>query len=202
MNLFNNGYLFAMCPALNNPLTIADELGLIRITIDPDCISDDAHCELMAMFAEDYCLPHYGAWENSVDYAVCFIEDGEEWKPILEASTADGKSVYLDIDAEPEELANLYLPLFDPGKFEEQDCLDGFAGVMEGLCFSNYKEMLEQTASAMVCLLDVVATRNNPLLALLPGFDHVLTLSINRRIPMVANLFIDFCTAVKLAAKV
>ena len=138
-----------------------------------------------------------------MEFAVCFTEEEEDdWNPILEASTANGESVYLDIDATPEELATLYLPLLNHVTYNDKEARDDLAKLMQGLRFGNYDEMIQRSACATVCLLYAAFVRKNPLLSILPGFDEVLMLSIKRRVPMVANIFVDFCNAVKTAAKV
>lgn len=57
MNLLYLNSVIAECPALDKPMSLTDEIGLIRITIDPECIPNDAHHELLAMLAGDYNLP-------------------------------------------------------------------------------------------------------------------------------------------------
>lgn len=203
MNLLYLNSVIAECPALDKPMSLTDEIDLIRITIDPECIPNNAHHELLAMLAGDYNLPHFGIWEDGVEFAVCFAEEEEDdWNPILEASTANGESVYLDIDATLEELATLYLPLLNPTSCDDRETKDDLAKLMQGLRFGNYDEMIQRSACATVCLLYAAFVRKNPLLSILPGFDEVLMLSIKRRVPMVANIFVDFCNAVKTAAKV
>ena len=203
MNLLYLNNVIAECPALDKPMSLTDEIDLIRITVDPECIPNDTHHELLAMLAGDYNLPLFGDWEGGVEFAICFTEEEEEvWNPILEASTANGESVYLDIDATPEELATLYLPLLNPTSCDDRETKDSLAKLMQGLRFGNYEEMIQRSACAMVCLLYAAFVRKNPLLSVLPGFDEVLMLSISRRVPMVANIFVDFCNAVKTAAKV
>lgn len=203
MNLLYLNNVIAGCPALDKPMSLTDEIDLIRITVDPECIPNDTHHELLAMLAGDYNLPLFGDWEDSVEFAVCFTEEEEEvWNPILEASTANGESVYLDIDATPEELATLYLPLLNPTSCNDRETKDSLAKLMQGLRFGNYEEMIQRSACAMVCLLYAAFVRKNPLLPVLPGFDEVLMLSISRRVPMVSDLFVDICNAVKTAAKV
>lgn len=202
MNLLYLNNVVTECPALDKPMSLTDEIDLIRITVDPECIPNDTHHELLAMLAGDYNLPLFGDWEGGVEFAVCFTEEEEEvWNPILEASTANGESVYLDIDATPEELATLYLPLLNPTSCNDRETKDSLAKLMQGLRFGNYEEMIQRSAGAMVCLLYAAFVRKNPLLSVLPGFDNVLMLSISRRVPMVSDLFVDFCNAVKTAAK-
>lgn len=203
MNLLYLNNVIAGCPALDKPMSLTDEIDLIRITVDPECIPNDTHHELLAMLAGDYNLPHFGSWEDGVEFAVCFTEEEEDvWNPILEASTANGESVSLDIDATPEELATLYLPLLNPVTYNDKEARDDLAKLMQGLRYGNYDEMIQRSACATVCLLYAAFVRKNPLLSILPGFDEVLMLSIKRRVPMVVNIFVDFCNAVKTAAKV
>ena len=179
MNLLYLNNVIAECPALDKPMSLTDEIDLIRITVDPECIPNDTHHELLAMLAGDYNLPLFGDWEGGVEFAICFTEEEEEvWNPILEASTANGESVYLDIDATPEELATLYLPLLNPTSCDDRETKDSLAKLMQGLRFGNYEEMIQRSACAMVCLLYAAFVRKNPLLSVLPGFDEVLIDSI------------------------
>ena len=203
MNLLYLNNVIAGCPVLDKPMSLTDEIDLIRITVDPECIPNDTHHELLAMLAGDYNLPLFGDWEGGVEFAICFTEEEEEvWNPILEASTANGESVYLDIDATSEELATLYLPLLNLTSCNDRETKDSLAKLMQGLRFGNYEQMIQRSACATVCLLYAAFVRKNPLLSILPGFDNVLMLSISRRVPMVSDLFVDFCNAVKTAAKV
>lgn len=203
MNLLYLNNVVTECPALDKPMSLTDEIDLIRITVNPECIPNDTHHELLAMLAGDYNLPLFGDWEGRVEFAICFTEEEEEvWNPILEASTANGESVYLDIDATPEELATLYLPLLTPTSCNDKEARDDLAKLMQGLRYRDYDEMIQRSACATVCLLYAAFVRKNPLLSILPGFDNVLMLSISRRVPMVSDLFVDFCNAVKTAAKV
>lgn len=111
MNLLYLNEHVCVCPPLTKHLSVSDEGDLVRVVINPDCIPSETHFELMATFAEEHMMSHFAKWEDAVEFALCFVLDGDDCMVLLEVSHPSGMATHFSVDASEEEIATMLAPL-------------------------------------------------------------------------------------------
>lgn len=201
MNLLYFDEHVCVCPPLTKHLSVSDEGDMIRIVTNPDYLPEDVEFELLANLAEEHFFPHFGAWENDAEFAVCFFPEGEDWAVALEISLPNGACSCLWVDAEEEEIATMLAPLVVATDMTEKD-YDALAGMIPGLNFDGkYSVMVKNLADTIVALCYYHSIADNPVVFQLPYYERAFEKSLPRFMPCLIQPFIDICNAMKSAVR-